>query len=484
MPAPIILVQPQSQIVEVGEGALFSVLVDWNGEPPGFYQWYNNNVAVGSDTNTYSLTAALSNNGDVIRVDVTNVEGLTSSDDAILTVVADATLPLWKTEIGRVGPIYKGGNLILSEPASGQIRLLRKTPIVNPFAATPDQSFITEAFEFAMDKATMIQQEIEGHACACPEFPPTSGEGLTIKLPSVDDPACVPYACDALKAVIEANNGWPMDDPEVNGNVYTGDFFNGGPPQFDLALPSQPYSTDNFTPGVAWSPQFQYNAAEYVDFPDFCVSGSRMVTLLGEAFQTPRCWLEGSRDIATTLDAAFDSTHVRIGESSGMTLEWTSRVLTSTGSDYLVNARATANVGSSQITVSGQNLKAPQTQIWPVGAFAYNSPYVITTNMTSVPTNDVGEGDHTWLTTITIKLTDINGLTFEHTFTETQLFQNSLAAESDPAYPAYVSLHRSGEADSLGVVFADAHDSVALAVQRNYIDYQLPEYCIFVGDEI
>lgn len=68
-----------------------------------------------------------------------------------------------------VDPVFSRGlvNLVapLSEGSSLVIR--RKTPISTTFASVDGQPFPTEQFEYTMDKATFILQELEGTICDC-----------------------------------------------------------------------------------------------------------------------------------------------------------------------------------------------------------------------------------------------------------------------------------------------------------------------------
>ena len=82
---PIITVQPTSQTVVVGDGAVFNV--NATGDQPLSYQWYKDNAEItGGTGNTFIIqTVSLTDAGDYKAI-VTNPAGITTSDTATLTV--------------------------------------------------------------------------------------------------------------------------------------------------------------------------------------------------------------------------------------------------------------------------------------------------------------------------------------------------------------------------------------------------------------
>ena len=82
---PTITVQPTSQTVVVGDGAVFNV--NATGDQPLSYQWYKDNAEItGGTGNTFIIqTVSLTDAGDYKAI-VTNPAGITTSDTATLTV--------------------------------------------------------------------------------------------------------------------------------------------------------------------------------------------------------------------------------------------------------------------------------------------------------------------------------------------------------------------------------------------------------------
>lgn len=68
-----------------------------------------------------------------------------------------------------VGPIFQRGEINLLSPIStgNQLFIKRSTFINNEQVFEAGKPFQPEAFEFAIDKVTMIPQELEGHLCDC-----------------------------------------------------------------------------------------------------------------------------------------------------------------------------------------------------------------------------------------------------------------------------------------------------------------------------
>lgn len=84
--APTISLQPAPQAGGIGGSVTFTVVAA--GAAPLSYQWKKNGVAVAGATSSTFATAALTvaDNGASISVDVTNPNGTTSSQSALLTV--------------------------------------------------------------------------------------------------------------------------------------------------------------------------------------------------------------------------------------------------------------------------------------------------------------------------------------------------------------------------------------------------------------
>jgi hypothetical protein len=122
MPTPIIIEQPSSQTILLGDGAAFNVnSID---EGPLSYQWFKDNTEiVGATGNTYIIqTSTLNDNGDY-HATVTNGDGTTTSNIATLTVntpVPPSTLPTITSLSTNIGPANQwiyifGTNFILNQ---------------------------------------------------------------------------------------------------------------------------------------------------------------------------------------------------------------------------------------------------------------------------------------------------------------------------------------------------------------------------------
>jgi hypothetical protein len=91
--APLIVTQPASQTVTVGQTATFSVTA--TGTAPFTYQWYKGGVVVaGATSSTYTTPATvIGDSGSLFTVTVTNSLGAATSGPATLTVLAAPTPP-------------------------------------------------------------------------------------------------------------------------------------------------------------------------------------------------------------------------------------------------------------------------------------------------------------------------------------------------------------------------------------------------------
>ena len=82
-----ILVAPVPVTVTVGQAATFSVTA--SGTPPFTYQWLNNGVDVGTNSDTYTISSpTVQDSGAQIRVQVSNNLGSATSNPVTLTVNA------------------------------------------------------------------------------------------------------------------------------------------------------------------------------------------------------------------------------------------------------------------------------------------------------------------------------------------------------------------------------------------------------------
>jgi hypothetical protein len=105
--APSITQQPASVTVTAGQSATFSVAAI--GTAPLTYQWFMSGTAVGTDSNSYSISqTTTAQNGDQVYVTVTNSAGNATSSTVTLTVNAvsppnSVNVPTYHNDVGRTG---------------------------------------------------------------------------------------------------------------------------------------------------------------------------------------------------------------------------------------------------------------------------------------------------------------------------------------------------------------------------------------------
>jgi uncharacterized lipoprotein YddW (UPF0748 family) len=92
--APLITTQPQSQTVNVGQNATFTVVA--TGTAPLAYQWrFNGTNLVGATATSYTRTNAQPADAGSYSVIVTNVAGSVTSSNALLTVISPMNILIW-----------------------------------------------------------------------------------------------------------------------------------------------------------------------------------------------------------------------------------------------------------------------------------------------------------------------------------------------------------------------------------------------------
>jgi len=91
---PSIISQPVSQAVAEGSPVTFSIAAD--GSVPLGFQWYRDNVLIDGATNaSYTIgQVSMNDNGMAFYCEATNSLGSDVSNEALLTVIADTTVPL------------------------------------------------------------------------------------------------------------------------------------------------------------------------------------------------------------------------------------------------------------------------------------------------------------------------------------------------------------------------------------------------------
>jgi glucose/arabinose dehydrogenase len=109
---PTITLNPDSQIVPENGAVPFSCA--GQGTIPLTYQWQRNNVDIpGATASSYTLpSAAISDDGAAFHCVISNTAGSTTSDDALLTVVAGGHRPDAQIVTPTVGTTYTAGETI------------------------------------------------------------------------------------------------------------------------------------------------------------------------------------------------------------------------------------------------------------------------------------------------------------------------------------------------------------------------------------
>lgn len=169
--APVIMTQPASQTIAVGQTAIFSVTA--TGTSPLAYQWKKNStVIIGATAASYTTpVATLSDNGDTFTVVVTNGAGSATSNPATLTVSV-ANLASQITQYGitwTFDKAYPTGQFVNGDywvvgpvsitgisPATAEVsgRTINGS-MVNPMGGTFNQGYDSAAhsYESSMNKA-------------------------------------------------------------------------------------------------------------------------------------------------------------------------------------------------------------------------------------------------------------------------------------------------------------------------------------------
>ena len=136
-----------------------------------------------------------------------------------------------------IAPISEGGVVTLvTKLATGEkLAIQRSTPITNDQVFADKQPFNTDAYEFQVDKLTLILQEIEGHICDCRKL---NGGGSAISH------FCRYYFCNAYQQGLQASSAhsvWLLNNNAVAPNPF---------PKAKNLDPSW-IGTDSATPGTA-----------------------------------------------------------------------------------------------------------------------------------------------------------------------------------------------------------------------------------------
>lgn len=122
---PVVAVQPADKTASVGESVTFSVSA--SGTPTPTYQWQRNGAAIaGATAANYVVTnVAMSDNGAVFNVVVSNTAGTVASSNATLTVLSNQK-PTATITTPTAGKTYTAGEVITfsgtgSDPEDGNL---------------------------------------------------------------------------------------------------------------------------------------------------------------------------------------------------------------------------------------------------------------------------------------------------------------------------------------------------------------------------
>jgi len=198
--------------VEVNYGSAFTLTVAASSNSAGAgtltYQWYKQGVAIsGATSASYTFTVndsiadAIALSGSQFYVIATDLTGTVQSDIAVVDVNTETDLRYNLFLDPYRDPIFKRGYIKLNRKLlpGEKIEIGRKTPIETSFEVQDGNPFPTEQFEYTMDKATFILQELEGTICDCRGAiveEATPGDPLD---PTVVGPECEPYSCSAIE---------------------------------------------------------------------------------------------------------------------------------------------------------------------------------------------------------------------------------------------------------------------------------------------
>jgi len=108
--APQVTLQPDDQVVKIGEPADFAISA--SGASPLSYQWQRNGAAIaGATSPAYSLVAGAADDGAAFRCVVTNLFGAATSSPALLILTTN-NRPVGMITVPLPGTLYAAGDII------------------------------------------------------------------------------------------------------------------------------------------------------------------------------------------------------------------------------------------------------------------------------------------------------------------------------------------------------------------------------------
>jgi hypothetical protein len=181
-----------------------SFFVAYTSSYPASVQWYKDGVAVvGEIADTYSFVLQDTDEGSEIYATVTSAVDEQTTNTAtigfVLAPVTDLTYTVVKSDYRK--PISKRGYVVLNRPLEEgeSLSIERVTNVDNDVPAVEGEAFVSEGWEYQLDRFTLRLQEIEAHACDCSEED-TFPEGPPVVVPPLA--GCEPYACDAFETAL------------------------------------------------------------------------------------------------------------------------------------------------------------------------------------------------------------------------------------------------------------------------------------------
>jgi hypothetical protein len=415
--------------------------------------------------------------------------------------------------------------------AGSNLRVLRKTPIANPFLAVASNPFKTEAFESAMDKATLIQQEIEGHACACPEFLelPTGTIPPEFVLPTPPPLICGSYECDALSTYLLRIGGWPMRDANFRGTGPTqpdalyprdvdgfGFMEKDGAANTNVELWIQNSGDNGFNPQLNWghAQAFEYAPSAYFDScePDLYLlsatnwqayrfSNPSFTGSSGKSTGVPILPINhvrvGEYTRAFCIETGFDdvgSKGVFVGLDGGLSPRSLVYVDSRNGITPLVTVESHDGIpGSTQtFELPGLNTSRPYIVTGSIGISTGAEPGFTNCGQTGNPATEIREWTHTCSMSVTCEVKGFVGDTDEMVSGSVKIptpgrsrtlaypcdFTQSMVEAGVSIQLSEYEFYRLGSGFTLGVALGADTTELLQATKLMDINHTPPSYCL------
>lgn len=256
--APTISIQPASQTVTASQSAIFSVAV--TGTAPLTYQWTKNGAplsgAIGSTYTTPATTS--SDNGEVFAAVVSNAAGTVTSNGAILTVRAAATLLLNPSVFS-----LNFGNVTVSSSSSQNVTLTN----AGNSNVTISQVMVSGAgFNTGGGAAGLILSPGQTAVVGVTFAPSTNGVAsgtVTVSSNATNSPAAITLTGSGVAPLTHSVSlSWSPGAPGVTGyNTYVASV-SGGP---YVKLTSNPITVSSYADSSVQSGHTYYYVVTELD---------------------------------------------------------------------------------------------------------------------------------------------------------------------------------------------------------------------------